>query len=114
MKRAGRPDLLLLHLPKVLLEPFLHPLAVVGRGAVLLEDVMVISRYPSASFDTILSNLFWNVHLLHPGGGGVDLARSLVMSLSRLAIIAVIFLPVKTASADPPEAIHFSNFLSTS
>jgi hypothetical protein len=31
---------------------------------------MVISRYPSASFDTILSNLFWNVHLLHPGGGG--------------------------------------------
>ncbi len=36
----------------------------------MLEDVMVISRYPSGSFDTILSNLFWNVHLLHPGGGG--------------------------------------------
>ncbi len=33
MRRAGRPDLLLLHLPKVLLEPFLHPLAVVGRDA---------------------------------------------------------------------------------
>jgi hypothetical protein len=33
MRRAVRPDLLLLHLPKVLLEPVLHPLAVVGRGA---------------------------------------------------------------------------------
>ncbi len=33
MRRAGRPDLLLLHPPKVLLEPFLHPLASVGRGA---------------------------------------------------------------------------------
>jgi hypothetical protein len=69
MKRAGRPDLLLLHLLKVLLEPFLHPLAVVGRGAVLLEDVMVISRYPCASFDTILS-FVWNAHLMHRGGGG--------------------------------------------
>jgi hypothetical protein len=68
LRRAGRPDLLLLHLPKVPLEPFLHPFAVVDRGAVLLEDVMVISRYPSVSFDTILSNLFWNFHLLHPGG----------------------------------------------
>jgi hypothetical protein len=33
MRRAGRPDLLLLHLPKVLLDPFLCPLAVVGRDA---------------------------------------------------------------------------------
>jgi hypothetical protein len=31
--RARMPDLLLLHLPKVLLEPFLHPLAVVGKDA---------------------------------------------------------------------------------
>jgi hypothetical protein len=77
----------------------------------MLEDVMVISRYPSASFDTILSNLFWNV-LLHPGGGGGgrDLPWSLVMSLSRMAARTVLFLSVKTVSADPPEAINFSNF----
>jgi hypothetical protein len=62
----------------------------------MLEDVMVISRYPSASFDTILSNLFWNVHLLHPGGERRDLPWSLVMSLSRLAARTVLFLPVKT------------------
>jgi hypothetical protein len=48
-----RPDLLHPHLRKVLLEPVLHPLAFLGRGAVLLEDVMVISGYLSAFFDTI-------------------------------------------------------------
>jgi hypothetical protein len=36
------------------------------------------------------------------------------MSLSRLAARTVLFLPVKTLSADPPEAINCSNFLSTS
>jgi hypothetical protein len=100
MRRAGRPDLLLLHFPKVFLEPFLHPLAVVGRGAGRCNGD---PRYPSASCDTILSNLFWNVHLLHLGGGR-DLPRSLVMSLSRLAARTVLFLPVKTVSADPAEA----------
>ena len=53
VRRARRPDLLHPHLRKVLLEPALHPLAVVGRGAILLEDVTVISGYLSASFDTI-------------------------------------------------------------
>ncbi len=36
------------------------------------------------------------------------------MSLSRLADRTVLFLPVKTVSADPPETKIFSNFLSTS
>jgi hypothetical protein len=83
-----------------------------GRSAVLLEDVMVISSYVSVSFDIILSYLFWSVHLLHPGGWG-DLPRSMVMSLSRLAARAAPFLSVKTASADPPEAKNFSNFFSS-
>jgi hypothetical protein len=34
---ARRPDLLHSHLRKALLEPVLHPLAVLGRSAVLLE-----------------------------------------------------------------------------
>ena len=93
-----------------------HSCILLLSWAAVLEDVLVISRYPSASFDTILSNLFWNVHLLHPGGGGegADLPRSLVMSLSRLAAMTVLFLPVKTATADPLEAINFWNFLSSS
>jgi hypothetical protein len=48
--RARRPDFLHPHLRKVLLDPILHPLAVVGGGAVLLDDVMMISGYLSASF----------------------------------------------------------------
>jgi hypothetical protein len=44
------------------------------------------------------------------GGGGRDLLRSLVMSLSRVAARTVLFLPVKTVSADPPEAIIFQTF----
>jgi hypothetical protein len=57
VRQAGKPDLLHPHLRKVLFEPVLHPLAVLGRAAVLLEDVRVISRYLSASFDTIFSYL---------------------------------------------------------
>jgi hypothetical protein len=48
----------------------LSSLAVLGRSAILLEDVMVISSYVSASFDTILSYLFWKCSSLALGGGG--------------------------------------------
>ncbi len=49
VKRARRPDLLHPHLHKNFLEQLLLPLAVLGRSAVLLEDVMVISSYVCAS-----------------------------------------------------------------
>jgi hypothetical protein len=65
----GRPDLLHTHLRKPILELVLLPFAVLGRSAVLLEDVMVISSYVSASFDTILSYLFWKCSSPAPGGG---------------------------------------------
>ncbi len=55
--RAKSLDLLHPHLRKVLLEPVLHPLAVVSKGTVLMEAAMAISVYLSASFDTIY--LFW-------------------------------------------------------
>jgi hypothetical protein len=57
VRQAGKPDLLHPHLPKVLFEPVLHPLAVLVRAAVLLEDVMGISSYLSTSFDTIFTYL---------------------------------------------------------
>jgi hypothetical protein len=56
--RAGRPDPLLLHLRSLLKdlhEPVLHPLALVGKGAIQLTDLMVISSYLSASYDTSFS-----------------------------------------------------------
>ncbi len=59
VRRAGRPDLLHPHLRKVLLGPVLHPLAVVGRSAVLMAAVMAISGYLRASFDTLFSYLYW-------------------------------------------------------
>jgi hypothetical protein len=59
VRRARRPDLLHPHLRKVPLGPVMHPLAVLGRGAILLKDVMAISGYLSASFDKIFSYLFW-------------------------------------------------------
>jgi hypothetical protein len=74
----------------------------------------VISSYVSASFDTILSCLFWKCSSPALGGRGGDLPGSLVMSSSRLAARTVSFLHVKIVSADPPEARNFSNFLSTS
>ncbi len=58
VRRARRTNLLLPHLRKVLLEPVLHPLAILGRDAILLEDVMVISSYPST-----LSSHICHVHL---------------------------------------------------
>ncbi len=70
VREARRPDLLHPHLRKGFLEPALHPLAVLGRAAVLLEAVMGISSYVSASFDTILSYLFWKCSSPAPGGGG--------------------------------------------
>jgi hypothetical protein len=51
IRRAGRPesaDLLLLHLCNLLQglhEPALRPLAIVGKGAIQLKDLMVISSY---------------------------------------------------------------------
>ncbi len=57
VRQAGKPDLLPPHLRKVLFEPVLHSLAVLGRAAVLLEDVMGISSYLSASFDTVFPYL---------------------------------------------------------
>jgi hypothetical protein len=42
---------------KILFEPVLHPLAILGRAAVLPEDVMGISSYLIASFDTVFSYL---------------------------------------------------------
>jgi hypothetical protein len=66
----GRPDLLYPHLRKPILEPVLHPFAVLGMSAALLEDVMVIYSYlvhPSTLSSHICSG---NVHLLHPGWGG--------------------------------------------
>jgi hypothetical protein len=56
VRRARRTNLLLPLLRKVL-EPVLHPLAVLVRGAILLEDVIGISSYLSASFDTISSHI---------------------------------------------------------
>ncbi len=42
VRQAGKPDLLHPHLRKVLFEPVLHPLAVLGRAAVLLGGFPVI------------------------------------------------------------------------
>ena len=57
VRRARRTNLLLPLLCKVSFEPVLHPLAVLGRGAILLGDVMVISSYLNASFDTVSSHI---------------------------------------------------------
>ncbi len=95
VRRAGRPDLLLLHLPKVLLEPVLLPLAVVGRNAGRCNGDFQVSKcilrhYPLKCFLECSSSA--------PGGGGGwrDLPKYLVISLSRLAARMVIFPPVKT------------------
>jgi hypothetical protein len=56
--RAGKPDPLLLHLRSLLKDlhqPVLHPLAFVGKGAIQLTDLMVISSYLSVSYDTSFS-----------------------------------------------------------
>jgi hypothetical protein len=45
-RQAGKPDLLHLHLRKVLFEPVLHPLAVLGRAAVLLGDFQLSKYHP--------------------------------------------------------------------
>ncbi len=52
---------------KALLDPILRPLIVVGRGTVLLEDVMAISSYLVHPPTPFFSSLFWNVHLLLQG-----------------------------------------------
>ncbi len=70
VRRARRPDLLHPHLCKSLLDPVLHPVAVLGRSAILMADVIVISSYVSASFDIILSYLFWKCVISCAGGEG--------------------------------------------
>ncbi len=68
---ARRPGLLHPHLRKALLEPVLHPLAVLGKSAVLLEDEVMISSYVRASFDSILSYLHvLEIFIPFRGGGG--------------------------------------------
>ncbi len=104
MRRAGRPDLLLLHLPKVLLEPFLRPLAVVGRDAGRCNGDFQVSKCILRHYP-LKFVLECSSPAPRGGGGRRDLPWSLVMSLSRLAARTVLFLPVKTVSADPPEAI---------
>ncbi len=55
---AGRPDLLILNLHNLLQglpEPALRSLAFVGKGAIQLKDLMGISSYLSASYDTSVS-----------------------------------------------------------
>jgi hypothetical protein len=47
VRQAGKPDLLHPHLRKVLFEPVLHPLAVLGRAAVLLGDLQLSKYHPS-------------------------------------------------------------------
>jgi hypothetical protein len=57
-RRAGMPDLLLLHLrnlPQGLHEPVLRTLAFIGKGDIQLKDLMVISSYLSSSYDTSFS-----------------------------------------------------------
>jgi hypothetical protein len=60
IRRAGRPDLLLLQKtsPQLIVRPpwaSLAFLAFVGKGAIQLKDLMVISSYLSASYDTSFS-----------------------------------------------------------
>jgi hypothetical protein len=58
IRRARRPNLLLLHLrnlPQGLHEQVLRPLAFVGKVAIQLKDLMVISSYIGASYDTRFS-----------------------------------------------------------
>jgi hypothetical protein len=58
IRRAGRPDLLILNLHNLLQglpEPALRPPAFVGKGAIQLKDLMGISSYLSASYDTSCS-----------------------------------------------------------
>jgi hypothetical protein len=55
IRQVMRPNLLLLHLrnlPYGLHEPILRPLAFVSKGAFQLKDLLVISSYLSASYDT--------------------------------------------------------------
>ena len=54
IRLAGMPDLLLhlRNLPYGLHEPILRPLAFVSKGAFQLKDLLVISSYLSASYDT--------------------------------------------------------------
>ncbi len=47
VRLAGKPDLLFPHLRRVLLEPVLHPVAVLGRAAVLLGDFQLSKYHPS-------------------------------------------------------------------
>ena len=47
VRQAGKPDLLHPHLHKILFEPVLHPLAVLGRAAVLLGDFQLSKYHPS-------------------------------------------------------------------
>jgi hypothetical protein len=47
VKQAGNLHLLHPHLRKVLFEPVLHPLAVLGRAAVLLGDFQLSKYHPS-------------------------------------------------------------------
>jgi hypothetical protein len=47
VRQAGKPDLLNPHLRKVLFEPVLHHLAVLGKAAVLLEDFQLSKYHPS-------------------------------------------------------------------
>jgi hypothetical protein len=47
---ARRPDLLHSHLRKALLEPVLHPLAVLGRSAVLLRLILVLEMFISCAW----------------------------------------------------------------
>jgi hypothetical protein len=63
VRQAGKPDLFHPHLRKILFEPVLHPLAVLGRAAVLLEDVMGISSYLSTVHPSTLSSHICPVHL---------------------------------------------------
>ncbi len=47
VRQAGKPDLLHPHLRMVLFQPVLHPLAVLGRAAVLLGDFQLSKYHPS-------------------------------------------------------------------
>jgi hypothetical protein len=72
---------------------------------------MVISSYVSATFDTILSYFFWKCSSPALEGGPAEVPGD---ELVEVGGQDGPFLHVKIVSADPPEAINLSNFLSTS
>jgi hypothetical protein len=80
LRQAVKPDLLHPHVRKVLFEPVLHPLAVLGKAAVLLGDFQLSKYHPSTQsshicpvhldkffklFFSIVSSALFDVSIAH-------------------------------------------------